>query len=159
QQIDQRLAALNKEIQQLTEKYGGKLIDEKLAGNELAASLSETDRKAVRAALLVLPDKRNAEQKKLLAEKMPKLDVTDAEFKTRFPEVADDIDKLNAAVKAELALKKTPTALRGLVDLGDKPPESFVLRRGDFNQRGKEVGPGVPAVLAAVDFKFEPQAG
>src|SRR4029079_17225357 len=40
-----------------------------------------------------------------------------------------------------------------------KPNAAHVLRRGDFNNRGKEVTPGVPVVLSAPDFKLQPQPG
>lgn len=159
QLIDQRAAWLSGELQQLTEKHRGVLVDEKLAAAESFQRLSDADRAAIRAALLVPAEKRTPAQKKLLTEKAVQVDVTEDELKAKFPEFVEEAAKLNAAIKAEQALKKVPVSLRGLTDMGDTPPESFVLRRGDFNNRGKSVDASVPVVLASPDFKLQPQAG
>ena len=77
------------------------------------------------------------------------------------PISSSTVEKLRTAIAAETALTRPVTQLRGLADLDDKPAETHVLRRGDFNNKGKAVSPGVPAVLARSGFRLEtvPQFG
>jgi hypothetical protein len=45
------------------------------------------------------------------------------------------------------------------MDVYTEPTQAHVLRRGDFNNLGQKVEPGVPAVLCATGFKFQPEPG
>jgi len=54
---------------------------------------------------------------------------------------------------------QTITEIRGLSDMDADPPGAPVLRRGDYNSKGKIVGPGVPLVLAPVGFNLQPTPG
>lgn len=110
------------------------------------------------AALLVATDKRNDEQKKLVAEFAPDVSLADDELFKRYDELKEDSAKLKAAIAAEQALKKTITRIRGLADLDDKPAPGRIMRRGDYNKPGAEVSAGVVEVLAPVGFQLTPQA-
>jgi cytochrome c553 len=145
-----RVAALNTELNRLLAEYRDKYLNEKLA------PVPENLRGPIKEALVIAADKRNDEQKKLVAEHAPQVAVDEKSLFARFAELKTDAEKLRAAIAAETALTRTVTQLRGLMDLDDKPAETFVLRRGDFNNKGKAVGPGVPAVLAQSDFRLEP---
>ena len=110
------------------------------------------------AALLVAADKRNDEQKKLVADFAPDVSLADDELFKRYDEFKEDATKLKAAIVAEQALKKTITRIRGLTDLDDKPAAGHIMRRGDYNKPGAEVSAGVVEVLAPVGFQLTPQA-
>lgn len=160
ERVAARVAELTKELTELTQRHRGKLIDEKLAAawGDKTAAIDQPTKDKIRAALLVEPAKRSAEHKKLLADHGLKIEVTDAELATRFPEFKPEADKLQAALAAETALTKKIVELRGLADLDDKPNPTRVLRRGDFNNKGRTVEPDVPAVLAPANFKLQPQS-
>jgi hypothetical protein len=151
--VNARISALNAEQVELFNQHRDKFLNEKLT------SVPDDVRDKVKAALLVAADKRSDEQKALAAGHAPTVAVDEKMIHARFPDLKPELDKLKAAVAAETALLKNIVPLRGLVDLDDKPPVASVLRRGDFNNRGKAVEPGVPAVLSAADFKFQPQPG
>ncbi|MBI5758895.1 MAG: PSD1 domain-containing protein [Planctomycetales bacterium] len=159
ERVASRVAELTKELTELTQRHRGKLIDEKLAAawSDKAATIDQPTKDKIRAALLVEPAKRSADQKKLIADHGLKIEVTDAELAARFPEFKPYADKLQAALAAETALTKKIIELRGLADLDDKPNPTHVLRRGDFNNKGRTVDPDVPAVLAPANFKLQPQ--
>jgi hypothetical protein len=151
--VTARINALSAEQVELFNQHRDKFLNEKLA--EVPSDLREK----VKSALIVAADKRNDEQKALVAAHAPQVVVDEKLVHARFPELKPEIEKLKAAVAAETALLKNVVPLRGLADLDDKPPAASVLRRGDFNNRGKQVEPGVPAVLSAADFRFQPQPG
>jgi mono/diheme cytochrome c family protein len=161
ERVAARVAELTKEISELTQRHRGKLIDEKLAAawGDKAATIDQPTRGKIRAALLIDVSRRTAEHKNLLSAQSITIDVNDAELTARFPEFKSDADKLQAALAAENALTKKIVELRGLSDLDDKGPPTHVLRRGDFNNKGRVVEPDVPAVLTSADFKLQPQAG
>ncbi|MCC7419731.1 MAG: PSD1 domain-containing protein [Planctomycetaceae bacterium] len=114
-------------------------------------------REKIAAALLIAPDKRNEEQKKLVSEHGPAVTIDDAELARQFKDYQSEIDRLKAAVAAETAQKKTITQLRGLLDLDGNPTQGKVLRRGDFNSFGANVEPGLPAVLVPAGYEYKPE--
>ena len=155
-QADARIAQLMVRGNEIKARVRETLADETLAA--VMPPLDDAKKAALRSALVAPAP--NDEQKKLLA--MSKLAITDAEILKalpRWPELNDEATRLLAAVKAESDLKRTFVSLRALADLDVKPAATHVLRRGDFNSKGKPVEPGVPAVLAKAGFRFEPQPG
>ena len=85
----------------------------------------------VRAALLVAPAQRTADQKKVLADHYAKIDKRLAE--------------LTKAVADHAKTAPTPTLAQTLAE--GPPRKTHVHIRGDFLRKGVEVEPGVPAVL------------
>ncbi len=148
--VADRVAALQADSSRLLAEHRDKLFQEKLP------QVPDAVKEPLKAALLVPADKRNDEQKKLVAEHAAGVAIDDKALFQRFGELKKELEKLTAAIAAENALTRPVTQLRGLADLDDKPAETFVLRRGDFNNRGRRVDPGVPAVLAANDFQMHP---
>lgn len=116
-------------------------------------------RPSLHAALLPLISKRTEEQLDLVAKHAPKLVIDDAAILTEFPESKRDAEKLQAAIAAETALLKDLPKLRVLTDLDDKAPPTHLLRRGDFNTKGKIVDPGVPVVLSGDTTRLPEKAG
>ncbi len=176
QQADARIAALTTTLNELTLRFRKKRMfearmdhqpDPKHPTRALRPAESffkdpvkeELIAQAI-AALLLAPDKRTEDQKKLLEiSKIPIVNLTEEELAKRFDEYRDDSTKLKAAIAAEQALKKTITRIRGLTDLDDKPAATKILRRGDYNKPGAEVSPGIVEVLAPASFQFTPQPG
>jgi len=148
--VAERVSALQAESNRLLGDHRDKVFHEKVP--QVPAAVREM----LKAALLIPAEKRNEEQKKLVAEHAPGVVIDDNAVFARFADLKKEIEKLQAAIAAESALTRPITQLRGLVDLDDKPAETFVLRRGDFNNKGRGVAPGVPAVLAASDFRLQP---
>ncbi len=170
--VDERVAALTGSLNELTARFRKKHVAQAARLSEVSnPSGTEPDKAggppALRnelldkliAALLVAADKRNDEQKKLIADLAPGMSLSDDELAKRFDEFKDDSAKLKAAIAAEQALKKTITRIRGLVDLDDKPPAGRIMRRGDYNKPGAEVAAGVVEVLAPAGFQLTPQPG
>jgi hypothetical protein len=154
QAVDARLAQLNKELAELTQRFRERLFDEDLAHVTDAAV-----RKQVQEALVVDEKKRSPRQKQLVTKWAPKVTVTDEALAARFAEYRTERASLQAAIAAEQALKQSIVQLRGLMDLDDKPAQAHVLVRADWNNRGKPVEPGVPRVLTPANYKFRPESG
>lgn len=110
------------------------------------------------AALALAEAGRNADQKKLVAD-YAKVPLVEADLANHFAEYKNESARLQAAIATETALKTSVPLIRGLIDLEGAPPQGRVLRRGDFNQPGSSVEPGIPAVLNQANATFAPQPG
>jgi len=95
------------------------------------------------------PDKRTGGQQELVRDTQRLVNVSDAEVAKRLS--ADEKEKLKAlqGFIAEFAFKKPPPApvAMGLAESA-KPEKTFVLERGELSNRGAEVRPGFPRILA-----------
>ncbi len=152
--VDARLKQLNAERAAVKTRFQRKFFDERLA-----KITDESLRYQVGAAILIIPAKRNAAQKKLVAQHAPQVTFAEKDIAARYPEQQPELDRLQAAVKAETALKKSIVKLRGLQDLAEKPAPARLLVRGDFNKPGAVVQPDVPTVLAPSSFQFKIEPG
>jgi hypothetical protein len=159
QQADARIAALTASLNDLTQRFRRRSLVRLMAeSRKPMVDLPTQDR--LIAALIVEPAKRNAEQKQLLDQHgVAALALAEADLVKNFDDFRDESIKLKSAIAAETALKKTVTRIRGLADHDEKAPIGHILRRGDYNKPGAEVGPGVVEVLAPVGFQLAPQAG
>lgn len=119
-----------------------------------ASRLDAALRDALVAALNAPPEKRSAEQKKLLADSTPPWTFSEAQLAERYPEYRDELARLNQAIKTATGQKQTLPLLRGLADLDGAPPPGRILRRGDHDKPGATVAAGVPEVLAPVGFQL-----
>lgn len=160
-----RITELQQELTELIAIYRKKLLREVVqtaakAGDQVS---TVTDEKTVvdslEAALIVEEKKRTEEQKQVIAKYGAGVSVAPDALAKRFDDFAVQQKKLKAALQSEESLRQDILAIRGLTDLDDKPVETHVLVRGDFNKPGIVVAPEVPAVLAKADFKFTPQPG
>ena len=155
QKIDGRVADLNAELAELTTRFRKKRVTEILGadGKDAALVAKLTD------ALLAAADKRNEEQKGLVAKYAVGVSLAEADLAKWNSDCHLQSEKLKAVIAAESALKQQIVALRGLVDLDDKPADCKLLLRGDYNKPGVVIPPNVPEVLAPVGFKLEPKPG
>lgn len=163
--IASRVAELQQELTELTERYRKKVVREAIARTAKAGDQASTvtDEKtlvaSLEAALLVEEKKRTDEQKKIVAQYGAGVSVAPEALAARFEEFGKQQKMLKGAIQSETALTQTIPAIRGLADLDDKPAETHLLVRGDFNKPGPIVTPEVPAVLAKADFKLTPHPG
>jgi len=72
---------------------------------------------------------------------------SDEDLRKAFPEYSKLADQLAKEIKEEDARRVKFPAIRALYDLDTTPPASRVLERGDPQNPGEEVKPGVPTVL------------
>ncbi len=154
---DARIAALTASLNELTLRFRRRVLVRPMADGRKPMADIPTQDKLI-AALIVEPAKRNAEQKQLIEQHgVATVSLSEADLAKKFDEYREDSGKLNAAIAAEQALKKTITRIRGLVDIDEKAAVGHILRRGDYNKLGAEVAPGVVEVLAPAGFQLAPQ--
>ena len=155
QKIDQRVADLNAELAELTTRFRKKRVTELLGSDGKDAALVAK----VTAALLAAADKRNEEQKTLIAKYAAGISLVEADLAKWNSEYRQQSEKLKAVIASETALKQPLVTIRGLMDLDDKPADCKLLLRGDYSKPGAVIPPNVPEVLAPVSFKFAPKPG
>ncbi|HEV3339602.1 MAG TPA: PSD1 and planctomycete cytochrome C domain-containing protein [Pirellulales bacterium] len=149
---DERLGFLKATLAELTARYRKKRLAEEPAGGVPAEVVEGL------VAALGLPESgRSADQKKLVADHA-RVPLAESDLAGRYADYQTESARLQAAISAETALKKSVPLVRGLADLDGPPVQGRVLRRGDYNQPGAPVEPGVPVVLNQQDGTFAPQA-
>lgn len=114
---------------------------------------SETDRQDTLRALKIADNTRTREQRLLVeklrrAELMQETDWSDAVQAARKRVI--EIDQKTARVKQQM---EPPLTIRALWDQG-RPSPTYILRRGEHDQPGELVGPGVPAALSPSGTPF-----
>ena len=155
QKIDQRVADLNAELAELTTRFRKKRVTELLGPDGKDAALVAK----LTAALLAAADKRNDEQKTLVAKYAVGTSLVEADLAKWNSDYRLQSEKLKAVIASETALKQPLVTIRGLMDLDDKPADCKLLLRGDYSKPGAVIPPNVPEVLAPVSFKFAPKPG
>lgn len=137
-----------------------KLIDERKRATEQAAYLKVLDRElekvpedkrdAVRAAHLLPPAKRNPEQRSLLRD-FPRLDfmvqnlpVYDRAAAAEVKTIADEAAAMRAMIEKE-------GFVQGMSETPGNPPPTFLLARGDYQQRKQQLPPDELTILKPSD--------
>lgn len=160
QRVLERVKQLNESLAELTTRYRKKLLVRTLA---TAAGGAQADDAALVEQLLTAlttdEKKRSAEQAQLIARHAPGVSLAEEALSAQFVDFRVSVEKLRGAVAAEEQLRIPILQLRGLADLDDKPHETRLLVRGDYDKPGAVVEPSVPDVLSAPEFKLAPQAG
>lgn len=157
QGVDSRVNALNAELAAATKKTREQSVQAQTA--ELLKDLKPEEQEQVRAALLTEEGQRKEEQKALVAKHAPGVKLAEADLFAQYPDYKAEVERLKAAVASENAKREPLVQVRGLMDVYVEATPGRVLRRGDFNNLGQTVSPGVPAVLAPAGFQFQPVAG
>lgn len=147
--IKKQIEGVNRELLTLTDSQGEIFLRTRLS------EISGTERGALEQALRIEYAKRTADQqkritdawKKLLAGKQTLLD-KDASYKQAKERLA------NRKAGLEQQRQNADTA-HGLSDMRQDPDSFYMLRRGEWHNRGRQVLPNVPAVLKrkTSDFK------
>jgi hypothetical protein len=143
--VDAAVAAVRKQLADLNHQFGERLFTERLA------KLPEAIREDVRTALATEVAKRNDVQKYLVEkfqkELRPDPNTLAKLLTDTYPDYKTKAQELDAQVRAEEAKRRTFPEIRALYDLPGEA-KTQLLRRGDYTTPGKEVAPGVLAVLA-----------
>lgn len=139
------------DLDQRTKARAARYLEEELA--KLPENLRADLRK-----MLATPAKQRTDVQRYLAEKFEyqltpgvgRLKEADAEFRRQVEPLEGRIKKLEAQLDPE-------PAIRALWDRGTPSP-TYIYRRGDPQNIGKLVGPGVPVVLTDGKTAFNPKA-
>ncbi len=138
-EIDREIAKQNAKLDELAASIRKKHLDEQLA------KLPEVLREDLRGAIAT-PAAQRSEVQKYLAEKFEKtLSLTDAQVKASeaYKRPALNITRTIEQLESE---KGEQPKIRALWDRG-QPSPTYIYVRGDYQQRGRLVGPGVPSAL------------
>ena len=140
QEIDKEIAPFNQQIAEIEKPVRKRLLDEKV---ERFTSLSQ------QAGALASKD-TNAYQKELAAqfERDVKLQPDEIEValspadRQARQALMKEIEKLNRT------RPKPAAAVMAITNMEGKPPQGFLLKRGDYRQKGEAVSPGFLSVLS-----------
>ena len=139
--VESTLKRLQKDLNDLTASFTKKHFEQKLA------KLPESVRASVRRAIQTPAEKRTETQKTLAAKYEKQLRVDLKELPAAFPAYQKAAESLSRSKKATQALRKELPKAHGLTDLEPDPLPFYLLKRGEWNKRGRQVLPNVPAVL------------
>ena len=143
-------APIESEIKQAEASLEAKTkpLREKLREERLAA-LPQSLKDDLEAVAGTDEEKRSAVQKYLAEKFRETLKITDEALVKRFPEFKPEVENSKKNVD-ELKKKLRPKPqIRALFDMGGEPSAAYLLRRGDAQNPGDLVQPGVPSVLKA----------
>ncbi|MBB76055.1 MAG: hypothetical protein CMJ75_16230 [Planctomycetaceae bacterium] len=140
-QIDQRIAAEKLRLQQQAATWRKQFQQAELA------KLPEPLRQQLRQILATSVAERTAAQRKLFAQYQEQLAPDNARLAETFSEFKQAVDTSGKSVKELTAQRRTVPRAHGLTDRRRQADPFYLLRRGEWNRRGRRVRPGVPAVL------------
>lgn len=141
--VNERLAAATKKRNELNDSYLRQLRDMRIA--EISPELQEP----VRTAFETPTEKRTDAMKKLVADFATKVMPTLGEIPGKFPQYADQIKPLDAEVEQIKAQLLVIPQAHALTDVTADTAPFYLQNRGEWDRRGGQVTPGVPAVLAS----------
>ncbi len=145
----------------------------KRAEGELEAKGKPLREQIVRERLAILPDavrldlesgiatpkeKRSTAQAYLVDKFEATTKVTDDEIGNKFPQFKTGTAALRKSIADNKRKLNGKPRVRALYDMGGEPSPVYLLRRGEAQQLGESVLPGVPSVLKAglADYKVIP---
>ena len=147
QQINTLKTKLNKQFTARRQEF----IDQQLT--EIPAEVREE----VGKLLNVSDKKKTTEQRQLAKEYESKLTISDKELTKQHADLAKLQTQTDKQIKSLQSKIPSQPMIRALWDRGDPSP-TWVFRRGEFNNPGELVGPGVLSVLTdgKTPFKLQP---
>ena len=151
--IDRQVKAAQTGLTAFAAALGEQLLDERLK------SLDPATRDGVRQAVATPARKRAAAMQLLLKAHAKALAIGDDDLAKRFPEYAALRDRVRKTLAQRQKDRPAPLdRLAVFVETDPRPAVHHLLRRGQHNQPGREVHPGVPAAFStsANPFRIEP---
>jgi Protein of unknown function (DUF1553)/Protein of unknown function (DUF1549)/Planctomycete cytochrome C len=142
--VDAKIAPLQKEVKDLTQTFTARLFEQRLA-----KLVPEPQRQPVRKAIQTPAEKRNQVQKDLAAKFEAQLQVDAKELPGAFPEFKQKSEALQTKLAAVEKTRHELPKAHGLTDVDPEGLPFYLLKRGEWNLRGPQVLPNVPAVLRA----------
>ncbi len=149
--VSEKLGEAKKPLDELNDKYLAQLRDQQIA--TLPADVQD----AVREALNKPADEQSEAMRSLLATHGEQLKATLEELPKAFPDYAEAVKSLQAAVdEIKSQLLELPQA-HALTDVTAEAAPFYLLNRGEWDRRGGQVTPGVPAVLNTESNDYRPE--
>jgi len=141
-EVERDLKTLKESLEGLTAPFRKLVIGERLA--PLDASL----RKAIQKALDAKEKERNDAMKSLLKTNAALVDVSEDGLRKKFPAFAAAAEPIKEAIKKQEGEKPAPLdRIAATFEATNAPPVHHLFVRGNHAKEGKEIAPGVPAVL------------
>ena len=141
--IQEEIKRLKGSLEDSARPYREKLLEEKLG------KLPEGVRTDVRKALETSADDRSLVQKYLVEKFEGTLEVKGKHLEDKFEGYKTEASKIKKAISAAQKKLKREPRIRALFDVGGEPTLTYLLQRGDYQNPGGRVEPGVPSVLKA----------
>ncbi len=142
EQIERQLQALKTALSGVADPLREQLLDERLS------SFDETTRSKVIEAVKIAKEKRTPAQEMLLKTHAKAVKISDDDLAKRFPEYSRFREQTRLVMTERE--KNRPPQTEKVAPFVENSPKSGmhrVLKRGQHNQPGEEVQPGVPAQL------------
>jgi len=146
--VESEAAKMQKEFEEKQRKYVRTAFEAELA------KFPAESRGQLQAAFDCSADKRNAEQKKLVALN-PKLNINPGVLYQYNPGAADELKKLQAQLAAQRAQKPTEDFVAVLSETAGRLPPTKVFYRGDYRQPLEAVQPGDLTIAAPDGQRFD----
>jgi len=146
--IKQQIEQVERDLSALTNTQAEMLLRTKLS------EIPKAERAVIEHILAIMPMKRSKEQQKRITDAWKQLLGGKDNLLNQNPSYKQAKDRL---VKRKATLnKQIQTAVRahGLSDMRQEPDPFFLLRRGEWHNRGRQVLPNVPAVLKRKPGEF-----
>lgn len=149
EQIDRQVQSLKTALTSLEEPLREQILDERLR------SLDEKVRMEVLGALKVTKEKRTPAQEMLLKTHATAVKISDDDLVKRFPEFARFREQTKLVMKdREKNRPAQPEKIAAIVESTSNPAMHRVLKRGQHNQPGEQVQPGVLEQLCTSTNRF-----
>ena len=144
-------AVIEAEVQKIAAERSEKQTEYlKAAFDKEVEKLDPIAREMVRAAFETPAEKRNAEQKAVIASH-PQLNIHPGVLGQFNQAAANDLKKYDARMKKLRAKRPAEQFVRALVEPAGHLPETRLLHRGDHRQPREVVRPAIPRVLVPPD--------
>ncbi len=141
--IQEEIKELERSLEEKAKPYHQKLLKERLS------ELPEGVGADIQEALEIPAEKRSSIQKYLVKQFGGTLEIAKVALEKKFEDYKEEAGKIKKAIGiAKKKLKRKPE-IRALFDLGENPTPTHVLLRGDYQNLGGRVEPGIPSVLRA----------
>ncbi|MCE9533418.1 MAG: DUF1549 and DUF1553 domain-containing protein [Planctomycetes bacterium] len=149
EQINRQVKAAKDGLTAFAESLQEQMIADRLK------DLDEAERDAVIEAFRTPKNKRTASQNHSLKKHAKAVEISDDELAKRFPEYAALRDRVKQTIaEREKERPRRLEQIAAFVETDPKPAAHHLLLRGQHNQPGKEVQPGVPAALSTRSNTF-----
>jgi Protein of unknown function (DUF1553)/Protein of unknown function (DUF1549)/Planctomycete cytochrome C len=143
QEIDKQISPLKEQIAEIEKPVRRRLLDEKVERftrlSQQAGALASKDTSEYQKELAA----RFERDVKLQPEEI-EAGLTPADRQAR-QALMKEVEKLNRT------RPKPPAAVMAITNIEGKPPQGFLLKRGDYRQKGEAVSPGFLSVLSPMD--------
>jgi mono/diheme cytochrome c family protein len=111
--------------------------------------LPESVREDLKTAVAISANQRTPTQKYLVEKFGDTLNVSDEDLEEKFPQFNTQTAEFRKKIdELKKKLREKPQ-IRALYEMGGEPSGTYLLHRGDAQQVGEAVKPGVPSVLKA----------